>query len=292
MDGELLRQLYRELFHANSLTRPHRCAYTDNLIVFIYFVGVLADRSMLWAFNKRNWPLWARHLSRPSYSQLMRRLRTDAIQAGISALNAKFRARLPRTNEKTLDGKPLTVGSYSRDPDATTGRLSSTNWGRGYKLHSIMDSSAAVDAFTITGLHAGEATVARELVAALDLKGALVRADANYDSNPLYAAIAQAGGRLVAPRRKPGRGLGHHRQHPHRLRAIVDLEGDPAALRTHARHRIRAEQTFGHLTNLPFGLAPLPNSVRRQHRVLNWVSAKIALYHLHLWLKKESQKAA
>ena len=292
MDGELLRELYHELFHKSKLVRPRRCVYSENLVAFIYFLGVLSDRSTLWAFDKRNWPLWARHLLLPSYSQVMRRLKTDAIQERIRAINAEFRTRLPRTAEKILDGKPLTVGSYSRDPDATRGRLSSTSWGCGYKLHSMVDSSGAVDAFTITGLHAGEATVARQRVSSLNLRDTLVLADANYDSNALYAAVAEAGGRLVAPRRKPGRGLGHHPQHADRLRAIAELETDPAGHRTHQRHRIRVEQAFGYLTNLPFGLAPLPNWVRRRRRVTLWVTAKIALYHLYLSLAKSSQDAA
>jgi hypothetical protein len=222
----------------------------------------------------------------------MRRLKTEAVLVRMNALNATFRSRLPVTSEKVLDGKPLTVGSYSRDPDATCGRLSSTCWGCGYKLHSMVDSGGAVDAFVITGLHAGESSVAHDLVQTLDLRNALVRADANYDSNKLYAAVAQGGGRLVAPRRKPGRGLGHHPQHVDRLRAIAELEENPIALRAHIRHRIRVEQAFGHLTNLPCGLSPLPNCVRRQQRVTRWVTAKIALYHLNLSRTKQGQKAA
>jgi hypothetical protein len=87
MDGELLRALYHELFHHRKFHTPSRCDYRDATILWIYFLGVLSDRSSFWAHEKRHWPLWARHLKRPSYSQLMRRLKTPAIQAHIQDLN-------------------------------------------------------------------------------------------------------------------------------------------------------------------------------------------------------------
>ena len=93
--------------------------------------------------------------------------------------------------------------------------------------------------------------------------------------------------RRVAPRKRPHTGLGHHPHHPDRLRAIAGLErGGPECARAHKRHRIRVEQALGHLTNLPCGLSPLPNFVRRRHRVARWVLAKITLYHLALTLRQ------
>jgi hypothetical protein len=105
--------------------------------------------------------------------------------------------------------------------------------------------------------------------------------------------VAARGGRLIAPRKKPGTGLGHQPHHPDRLRAIEELEhrGDEAT-RAHKRHRIRVEQALGHLTNLPCGLAPLPNCVRRKCRVARWVLAKITLYHLALILRQTQKLAA
>jgi len=292
MDGQLLQTLYHELFHHSKLTATRRCTYSDAIILWIHFLAVMHDRSHRWAHNKRNWPLWSRRLIHPSYSQLMRRLKIPSLRAQVDALNRHFRVLLPNTSDKAVDGKPMVVGAYSKDPDAKRGRLSSEAWARGYKLHAIADRRGRIDAYAVTSLNAGESTVARCLVAQTDLRGVTLRADANYDADALYTAVADAGGRLVAPRRKPGRGLGHRKHHPHRLEAIAEFEQHESRGLQHKRHRLRIEQAFGNLTNLPFGLAPLPNWVRRQARVERWVAAKIVLYHLHLAQEKRASCAA
>lgn len=282
MDGELLRQLYHELFHRRNLTTPPRCNYHDSAILWIYFLAVLRDRSNRWAHRTSNWPLWARRIPRPSYSQLMRRLKTHSIQKHIRQLDHDIRTQLPRSCDKAVDGKPMLVGGYSKDPDAKCGHIANNSFARGYKLHAITNKHGVIETFAVTGLNAGESTVARKLATQTDLQGAILRADANYDSSPTYAAVAAAGGRLIAPRRKPKRGLGHRLHHPDRLRAIDEFENQRDRADYHKQHRNRIEQVFGHLTNLPFGLAPLPNWVRRQTRVKRWVAAKIILYHLYL----------
>jgi IS5 family transposase len=281
MDGELLRQLYHRLFSDPRLISTRDCTFSDALILLIYFFAALNNCSPMWASDKRNWPLWCRHLRFPSYSQLMRRLNWKRTAELIDQLNAEFRAQLPTTAQKACDGKPLVVGGFSKDPDARSGKIPD-GWARGYKLHAIVDSLGAIDVSCITALDAGEPTVTRKLVQKIDLSGATVRGDSNYDSNPLYRAVADAGGRLIAPRKKPYTQLGHCPHHAHRLLAIAELEADPDHLRNHKRHRNRIEQSFAHLTNLPFGLWALPNFVRRLHRVNLWTKAKITLYHLHL----------
>jgi len=292
MDGELLRHLYHQLFHHSTPHWPRRCNYTDNVVVFVYLLSVVTGRSMRWGYQKRHWPLWARHLRPPSYSQVMRRLQTASVQDYITRMNDMFRDQLPRSSEKVIDGKPLVVGVYSKDPDAKTGCVGEGKWARGYKVHAMIDAGGGVDAAEVTSLNEGEATVALRLMESMDLQGITVRGDANYDSNKLYEAAAKRGGRFLAPRRKPGRSLGHHPQHPHRLQAIAALEEEPSVATAHRYHRNRIEQTFAHLTNLPFGLAPLPNCVRGLARVTHWVKAKILLYHLHLALTRNSAEAA
>src|SRR5688572_1766347 len=202
MDDQLLNHLYHRLCAPDKVQRPVDCLYSDSIVVLIYFLGVVRGRSTLWAHDRRNWPLWMRRLARPSYSQLMRRLSTPAAQRLIVELNAEFRGRLPSSGEKFCDGKPLTVGGFSRDPDTAESKLPGGGWGRGYKLHVIVDACGAVDVFELTALDAGEATVMRRLAALADLRGVLLRGDSNYDSNPLYAAVAAGGGRLIAPRKK------------------------------------------------------------------------------------------
>jgi hypothetical protein len=295
MDDQLLNHLYHRLCAPDTVQRPANCVYSDSVVVLTYFLGVIRERAPRWAHDKRNWPLWMRRLARPSYSQFARRLATPSVQRLIAQLNGEFRGQLPCSAEKFCDGKPLVVGGFSRDPDTAAGKLPGDGcWGRGYKLHVIVDACGAVDVFELTALDAGEATVARRLTALADLRGVLLRGDSNYDSNPLYAAVAARGGRLIAPRKRPHTGLGHHPHHPDRLRAIEELEqpGAESARRAHKLHRIRVEQALGHLTNLPCGLSPLPNFVRRHRRVARWVLAKITLYHLALILRQARKLAA
>jgi len=292
MDDELLRLLYHELFHRARGMRPRGCCYGDGVVLFIYFLSVMRQRSVRSVYAKRAWPVWARRLESPSYSQVMRRLNTDSIRRRIDQLSEKMRDRLPRSSDKCCDGKPLVVGHFSKDRDARRGILREGHWARGYKVHAIVDACGAVDAAEVTALNAGESTIARRLAERADLSGCVVRGDANYDSNPLYEAVADRGGRLVAPRRKPGRGLGWRKHHPDRLRAVDELEHDKQASRQHKRHRARIEQAFAHLTNLPFGLSPLPNCVRRLHRVQRYVATKIMLYHLYLVIRNTQKHAA
>lgn len=299
MDGELLRALYHLLFHDPNLSHlrsTRNCTYCDGLILFIFFYAVFTNRSPRWASDKRNWPLWCRHIRFPSYSQLMKRLSTAATQQQMDLINRLLRLQLPRTFQKNCDGKPLIVGGFSKDPDARLGKVPD-GWARGYKLHAISDFAGPFDATRVTALDAGEPTVAQTLVRSLAPKGLkglnqmILRGDSNYDSNRLYRTVEQCGGRLIAPRKKPGRGLGHHPQHPHRLWAIRELE-DPmssSALEHHRLLRNRIEQSFAHLTNLSFGLWALPNFVRRLPRVRQWVLAKILLYHLHLLRLQQSR---
>jgi hypothetical protein len=292
MDDELLRFLYHRWFGLASRRGCRRGKFSDGVIVLIYLLGVLHDRSPRWAANRHNWPLWLRRvLPSPSYSQLMRRLKTTSARQLIDQISADCRQRFPPSQLKFCDGKPLVVGGFSKDPDARWGKVPDT-WAKGYKLHALVDSTGVIETFEVTALDAGESTVACRLVRQTNLHAVVIRTDANYDSNRFYAAVRQRGGRLIAPRRKPGRGLGHHRQHPDRLRAIAELEHNALAMKTHRRLRVAVEQCFAHLTNLPFGLSPLPNFVRRLTRVRLWLSAKIALYHVHLNFSQLKAQAA
>jgi DDE family transposase len=292
MDDQLLRHLYHRLFSPGKCRRAPGCIYSECIIVLVHFLAVVRERSMSWAHRKSNWPLWMRRLECPSYSQLMRRLKTKPVRLLIAQLNLEFRNQLPSGKEKFCDGKPLVVGGFSKDPDAHRGKLPGDGWGRGYKVHVIVDACGAVDLFTLTGLDGGEPTAAAQMVPLMNLSGVILRGDSNYDSNLLYAAVDVQGGRLVAPRKKPGTGLGNQLHHVDRLRAIEELEQGPEGLKAHRRHRNRVEQALGHLTNLPFGLSPLPNFVRRRHRVALWVLSKITLYHLYLNLRNHHALAA
>ena len=297
-DELLLSRMYHRLFHDPSLAQTAGCVYSDASIAFAHFLAKQQNRSMLWASDQHNWPICYRRVRLPGYSQIMRRLKTASIQALLRRLEAEFRAALPDSREKICDGKPLVVGGFSKDHDARTGKVPG-GFARGYRLHLIIDSlSGAIEAFEVTPLDVGEPTVMRRLVQRSDaslLQNAILRGDSNYDSNRLYRAVAARHGRLIAPRKKPGRGLGHHRHHADRLRAVHELERAPDAaqrLREHKRRRVRVEQSLAHLTNVPFGLWALPNHVRGLRRVREWVRSKIVLYHLYRSLSQGNAVAA
>jgi hypothetical protein len=293
MNSELLSVLYHRLFGDPTFTQTPGCTFGDAIILLIHFFAALNNHSHRWAYDKKNWPLWCRRLKFPSYSQLMKRLALQSTQDRIAQLNQEYRQHLPCGNEKICDGKPLVVGGYSKDKDSKGGKIPN-GWGRGYKLHVLIDAICGVIlAFRITALNDGESTVMCSLVSELDLHDSQVRSDSNYDSNELYKAIADRGGQLIAPRKKPGRGLGHHKQHPHRLAAIEELEGDPQHLKAHKLQRNGVEQRLAHLTNLPCcDLWGLPNHVRHLTRVSRWVSTKIMLYHLYKYLALSKPSAA
>jgi len=286
MDGELLRWLYHYLLGHGKAAATPRCRYDEGLIVLIGLQAVLCNRSLRWAASRQNWPIWCRRvLTFPSYSQLRRRLLKPSAARRVLELDRHLKTRLGCSDQKVADGKPLTIGGFSKDRDATRGHVPG-GFARGYRLHAVRDAiTGVIDVSAVTGLAAGEATVLRPMLRKMRLRGCVIRADANYDSNALYAAAALRRGRLIAPRRKPGRGLGHGQHHRHRLLAIAELESDPAHRRDHARRRSVAERTFADLGNR-VGLFGLPNFVRRKHRVRKWVRAKIVLYHLILLLGK------
>ncbi|QDV75888.1 transposase [Botrimarina mediterranea] len=104
--------------------------------------------------------------------------------------------------------------------------------------------------------------------------GGYLLADTEYDANPLYDAAQAEGFQLVAKKRK-GKGLGHQRHSPSRLRSI-ELLGTAFGAALY-RQRTAIETSFGTLVTFGGGLASLPAWVRRFHRVRHWVQAKLLI---------------
>jgi hypothetical protein len=171
-----------------------------------------------------------------------------------------------------MDSKPLPVGSHSKDPDARYGRAAK-GFARGYKLHTIWGGGPLPSAWCIRPMNVGDSTAARGVVKGLAGEGYLV-GDSQYDSNPLYQAAAP-GHQVVAPQKRPGKGLGHRPHHPARLRSLELLTKPFGEALLRSRKQI--ERDFGCLTNFGAGLSPLPNWVRRTHRVELWVQAKLLI---------------
>lgn len=301
MDGELFCRLYALAGGVASKGPPPRGTHSDFAVLLTLLWAAGNDKPVSWACRRGNWPLWAWRVSSrlPSCSTMSRRPRTRDFQLLLVRFNDRLRSLLPGSTLKFLDGRPLVVGGFSKDRQARRGKTPG-GWGRGYKLHAVVNACGAVEAWHVTPLNAGEATVARDVLVACGgcdlLRGATVLADAGYDSNALYAAVAGAGGRLVAPRREPGTGLGHGGpHHPDRLAAIEALEGPSARGVGRPLYRLRegVEQAFGLMGNVPGGLAAgLPNHVRSLRRVRLWVMLKVTLYHAHLLEQDRRREAA
>jgi hypothetical protein len=285
MDSELLRWLYHRLLHGVTARPRRRCVYGDGLIALAGLYAVGNNRSVRWAADRRNWPVWFRH-ALPSYSQLRRRLLRRPLDTLVRQLDEQIVRRLGRSDALSIDAKAFVVALHSRDRDATVGRVRG-GFARGYALSVVRDrKTSVIHAAAVCGLRRGEATVARRLVRLAPLRGAVLRADANYDSVALYRDVAGRGGRLIAARRKPGRGVSRgHPQHPDRLAAIATLEQTPGGRATHTRERSDVERGFADLGGC-VGLFCLPPFVRRLHRVRRWIRAKLLLYHVTLLIRR------
>lgn len=290
MDGELFKRLYKAAGGVASKAVGRRCTFSDFEVLLTFVLAAVANKPLSWACRRSNWPLWCWRVNVPTPSTMSRRARTKHFGLLLVRLNESLKAALPGSALKFLDGKPLVVAGHSKDRDARWGKTGG-GWSKGYRLHAIVNACGAVEVFAVTALDKGESTVARQvLCAATDLRGALVAADGNFDSNNLYGTVAEAGGRLLAPRRKAGTGLGHGTdQHPDRLRAIEELERTPGGREDFDRLRLGVEQAFGLMTSL--GLFAPPTWARRLRRVRMWVMGRILVYHAHLLLQDQRRAA-
>jgi hypothetical protein len=266
---------------------PHGAVYDNRSILAVLLWAALHDRSILWASQRRNWPMQAWRRPLPDQSTLSRRLRDLRVHEDLRCLVRILQRDAPPDGILLIDGKPLTVSAYSGDPDAHRG------WGaghlaRGYKLHVLIDSAQRLLAWAVQPMNHAECVVARELIQQAadhgDLPpGAVLLGDASYDSNPLYDTAARANLQLIAPRRKQHRAVSpSHRHHPHRLIAIT-LTERPSPIAASLRNiRGDVERYLGRLATTGGGLISLPAWSRRLGRVRLWVDAKLAVHTARL----------
>jgi len=277
MERELWQQLYLVVARLDkSWTNGFYRAWE---IVVVFLWAVVHDRPTSWACDPRNWGPDAPG-ALPSQSTMSRRLRTAEIRKLLDDVEAALGGSPRQWWLQWIDSKPLTVGSYSKDPDARYGRAAK-GFARGYKLHTYWGGGPLPSIWCLEPMNVGDSVAAKKLARHLPGEGYLV-GDSQYDSNPLYAAAAP-GYQVVAPQKRPGKGLGHRRHHWARLRSL-ELLSKPFG-QALLRGRKQIERDFGCLTSFAAGLSPLPNWVRRIHRVRLWVQAKLlinALRILHL----------
>jgi len=278
------RELWIVLYHIATVCdepQPWRLeTYCDAQIVAVYFWAVLHDRPTCWACQPAHWPDDLRPENLPSQPTMSRRLRTTEVQRLLYVMEQCLIKTCKPGWVAVVDGKPLVVGSHSKDPDCAWG-YAGRGYAKGYKLHAIYGTSPMPLAWEITPLNAGEPVVATRLIPTLNGGGYLL-GDKQYDSNPLHDVAHRAGYQLVAQRKRPHAGLGHRRHSPGRLRSIALLQNEFGQRLYH--HRDDIERRFGWLTSHGGGLAPLPSWVRRYHRVRSWVQAKLIIHAIYTQL--------
>lgn len=220
---------------------------------------------------------------------MSRRLQTTEVQKLLAAMEAQMVALDGGGFVMLIDGKPLLVGSHSKDPDALWGHAR-RGWAKGYRFHAVYGAGSMPLAWEVTPLNEAEPEVAARLFPSIRRGGGYILGDIAYDSNPLHDVALATGCQLVAQRKRPHSGLGHRRHSPGRLRSIALLQQEFGnALYA---FRKQAERHFGWLTNHGGGLAPLPNWVRRLPRVRQWVHAKLLVHFAYVSLTSTPQLLA
>ena len=288
MERERFRRMRMRLLQAE---RGHhnnpRFDYRDGTILLVALWAALHNRPIYWACDKRNWPGDLRPKKLPSQSCMSRRLRTWSVLFLLMAWEQVMRDRLPRSDIKFIDGRPLTVGGSTKDPDAGFGYAAGVK-AKGYKFHAITDWFGAVDHWLITPMNTSEKVAAEPLIEHMQGAAYLI-ADNNYDSNRLYDLAGERGTQLLAKPRRGVKGLGHCKHSPYRKQVHAWLTSD--ASRRPMRHRIRIEQGFGRSGCSDVGLTHPPHHARRTHRVNLWVAFKLLMFHDHLAQNSTRQAA-
>lgn len=273
MERELWLLLYHMALVCDKLTKAR---YRPAVIVGVYGWAVLHDRPVCWACERRNWPealLGEPSFCLPSQSTMSRRLRSADVQQLLDEASSLLTEVWTLAWVKIIDAKPLPIGGFSKDGDARWGRGVKA-LAKGYKLYAIWGAGPMPLVWGLAGMNVSESAMARQMIVLLEGAGYLL-GDSQYDSNPLYSLANQHGHQLVAPRKKPGTGLGHRPHTPQRLRALNLLH--TAFGKSLYDYRDHIERNLGWLTSCAGGLAPLPAWVRRFHRVRLWVHMKLIL---------------
>ena len=274
MERELWPLLYRMVQEAAADFRQKYVQHQPGAVAAVLLWAAVHDRPLAWACDPGHWSTTALRPARlPSQSTVSRRTRRVAFGLFLNLLTDRLRGGGLPGLALTLDGKPLLVGGCSKDPDAGFGRAAG-HLGRGYKLHAVCGGRPLPEAWEVAPLNQHEVRVAERLFGRL-AGGGYVLADGNYDATGLFDRAGERGYQLVAAQRDKNPGTGHHYQSPFRLRCIELLRG--AFGKDLFRLRAGIERAFGNATAFAGGLGPLPAWVRRQHRVEQWVWAKLAI---------------
>ncbi len=288
MEGELFEALYAiVLQEAKRRSPPKYARYSDAIILLVFFWAALHDRPIRWACQLRHWPQSVQWMSLPSEPTMSRRLKT----LSCCTLLAQLYYRMGGVNRsglclcRRIDTKPLVVGGFSKDRDAQRG-YATGGMARGYKMAAAWGRGLVPDALLLASLKVSDQQCGIELVDRLTQNDSCATgyllADATHETNPLHWHAMSHGFQLLARRKEPGTGLGHGKHCPAQLRCIELLETDTGNCFGRQLYALREniERDLGHLCNFGGGLQSLPSWVRRPHRVVRWVIAKLIILAL------------
>ena len=156
---------------------------------------------------------------------------------------------------------------------------------KGYKLHAIWACTGALEGWAVQPLNISEPKVAAGMVPVLTGPGYLV-GDHLFDWKVLYNLTGERGMQLVVSPEKHGSPIpGRRRQSPYRVIGLR-LAHSPAG-QAMLRRRFGIDRLFGQLGNAGGGMGPLPNWVRRIHRVRRWVHGKLIWFCFRRALKNQ-----
>ncbi len=283
MERKLWTRLYPIIVAVCQRISHPKVVFSDRWILLVYFWAVIHDRSTSWACQRINWPDDLGPAQLPSQPTMSRRLRTPHIQWALALILEHVRADPAARLLKCIDAKPLPVGGASKDPDARWGQ-GTRALIKGYKLFALWGLGPVPLAWEVRSADRSESTEADRLIPHLSGGGYLL-ADAIYDCNRLYDLAMAHEHQLIAAPKRPGKGLGHCYQSPHRLRGL-ELLASPFGHALYAA-RDNIERDFGHLTSFGGGLTGLPSWVRRLGRVGMWVEAKLIINGVRDLLKQQ-----
>jgi hypothetical protein len=299
MDREIWTKVMDAVDRAIRTLKPpgRRPRYSHRLIAGMYLWSVWHDRCLSWACDPTHYGDLFRPRALPSISRFTRRVRGAANRRILQLVHEDLAATGLASVVGYLDGKPLTVGAVSKDPDARSGHITG-GYAKGYKLHAYVTEDRRIRVWSVTPLPVAEQRVALALCPHLPAAppDALVMADSNYDSAPLHKSLGVAGRLLLTPLKAQGRVKGgrHHpvtlrQMGPERRAAIAVDKACPKTKRLALKQRNNVEGVFSVLACVGL-LGALPAFVRRLDRVRRWTGAKIILYHARL--KAQEQAAA
>lgn len=298
---------------------PHvgrRPVFSDRVIVLMLLWAAWHDRCLSWACDRSHYNTLFRPRALPSISRFGRRVKTERVRAVLQRvhddLSVRGTAGCPFDLLSYVDGKALTVGPASKDPDAKRGKVTG-GYAKGYKLHAFINERRRVVVWCVTPLNVDEKVVAEELLlphvpagagdaattSASVIRSPLTLGDSNYDSANLHRAFAQRGRQLLAPLRgeqfvgpdgrsaKTMAGMG-----PARREVVKVWETCPGLAEHVMKNRNDAEGTFS-VMSLACGLTDrLPGFARRLPRVTRWVGCKLILYHARLLAQEAENRQA